>query len=74
MKNKPYPAILRPSNLSNEIKKRLPKSRETILLTLRTTAPNGVLLPINHAAAPVYCIVDVNRSANSMPFRKGLIR
>jgi hypothetical protein len=29
MKNKPYPALLRPSNLSNEIKKRVPKSRET---------------------------------------------
>jgi hypothetical protein len=32
MKNKPYPALLRPSNLSNEIKKRVPKSRETIPL------------------------------------------
>jgi hypothetical protein len=32
MKNKPDPAILRPSNLSNEIKKRVPKSRETIPL------------------------------------------
>jgi hypothetical protein len=34
MKNKPYPALLRPSNLSNEIKKRVPKSRETIPLKL----------------------------------------
>jgi hypothetical protein len=33
MKNKPYPALLRPSNLSNEIGKRVPKSRETIPLT-----------------------------------------
>jgi hypothetical protein len=33
MKNKPYPALLRPSNLYNEIKKRVPKSRETIPLT-----------------------------------------
>jgi hypothetical protein len=32
MKNKPYPALLRPSNQSNEIKKRVPKSRETIPL------------------------------------------
>jgi hypothetical protein len=31
MKNKPLPAPLRPSNLSNEIKKRLPKSRELSL-------------------------------------------
>jgi hypothetical protein len=30
MKNKPAPAQLRPSNLSNEIKKRVQKSRETI--------------------------------------------
>jgi hypothetical protein len=35
MKNKPYPALLRPSNLSNEIKKRVPKSRETIPLIPR---------------------------------------
>jgi hypothetical protein len=27
MKNKPDPALLQPSNLSNEIKKRVPKSR-----------------------------------------------
>jgi hypothetical protein len=33
MKNKPYPALLRPSNLYNEIKKRVLKSRETIPLT-----------------------------------------
>jgi hypothetical protein len=33
MKNKPYPALLRPSNLSNEVGKRVPKSRETIPLT-----------------------------------------
>jgi hypothetical protein len=32
MKNKPAPALLRPSKLSNEIKKRVPKSRETIPL------------------------------------------
>jgi hypothetical protein len=32
MKNKAYPALLRPSNLSNEIGKRVPKSRETIPL------------------------------------------
>jgi hypothetical protein len=32
MKNKPCPALLRPSNLYNEIKKRVPKSRETIPL------------------------------------------
>jgi hypothetical protein len=32
MKNKPYPALLRPSNLSDEIGKRVPKSRETIPL------------------------------------------
>jgi hypothetical protein len=29
MKNKPDPALLRPSNLTNEIKKRVQKSRET---------------------------------------------
>jgi hypothetical protein len=32
MKNKPYSALLRPSNLSNEIEKWVPKSRETIPL------------------------------------------
>jgi hypothetical protein len=32
MKNKPYPALLRPSNLYNEMKKMVPKSRETIPL------------------------------------------
>jgi hypothetical protein len=32
MKNKPDPALLKPLNLSNEIKKRVPKSRETIPL------------------------------------------
>jgi hypothetical protein len=32
MKNKPAPALLRPSNLYNEIKKRVSKSRETIPL------------------------------------------
>jgi hypothetical protein len=32
MKNKPAPALLRPSKLSNEIIKRVPKSRETIPL------------------------------------------
>jgi hypothetical protein len=32
MKNKLYPALLRPSNQYNEIKKRVPKSRETIPL------------------------------------------
>jgi hypothetical protein len=32
MKNKPDPALLRSKNLSNEIKKRVPKSRETISL------------------------------------------
>jgi hypothetical protein len=35
MKNKPDPALLRPSNLSNEIKKRVPKSSETIPLINR---------------------------------------
>jgi hypothetical protein len=34
MKTKPDPALLRPSNLSNEIKKRVPKSRETIPLRM----------------------------------------
>jgi hypothetical protein len=37
MKNKPAPALLRPSKLSNEIKKRVPKSRETIPLN-----PGGI--------------------------------
>jgi hypothetical protein len=32
MKNKPDPALLRPTNLSNEIKKRFKKSHETIPL------------------------------------------
>jgi hypothetical protein len=32
MINKPAPALLRPSKLFNEIKKRVPKSRETIPL------------------------------------------
>jgi hypothetical protein len=36
MKNKPDSALLRPSNLSNEIKKRVPKSRETIPLMFLT--------------------------------------
>jgi hypothetical protein len=45
MKNKPYPALLRPSNLSNEMKKRISKSRETIpvratlLVVISRTAP-----------------------------------
>jgi hypothetical protein len=33
MKNKPYPALLGGSYLFNEIKKRTPKSRETIPLS-----------------------------------------
>jgi hypothetical protein len=37
MKNKPDPALLQPSNLSNEIKKRVPKSRETIPLNINQT-------------------------------------
>jgi hypothetical protein len=37
MKNKPDPALLRPSNLSNEIKKRVPKSCETIPLNHRVS-------------------------------------
>jgi hypothetical protein len=37
MKNKPYPALLGGSYLFNEIKKRTPKSRETIPLTAGTT-------------------------------------
>jgi hypothetical protein len=41
MKNKPYPALLRPSNLSNEIKKRVPKSRETIPLKIRCAHARG---------------------------------
>jgi hypothetical protein len=40
MKNKPYPAQLRPSNLSNEIEKRVPKSRETIPLSKMETLKN----------------------------------
>jgi hypothetical protein len=36
MKNKPYPVLLRPSNLPNEIEKRVPKSRETIPLKSNT--------------------------------------
>jgi hypothetical protein len=35
MENKPYPALLGGSYLFNEIKKRTPKSRETIPLTFR---------------------------------------
>jgi hypothetical protein len=42
MKNKPDPALLRPSNLYNEIKKRLPKSRETIPLNNRFGANCGM--------------------------------
>jgi hypothetical protein len=34
MKNKPDPALLRPSNLSSEIGKKVPKSRETIPLKI----------------------------------------
>jgi hypothetical protein len=36
MKNKPDPAPFRPSNLSNEIKKRVSKSRETIPLRVQS--------------------------------------
>jgi hypothetical protein len=39
MKNKPYPALLRPSNLSNEIGKMVPKSCETIPLNAMTRQP-----------------------------------
>jgi hypothetical protein len=35
MENKPDPALLRPSNLSNEIKKWVPISHETIPLTFK---------------------------------------
>jgi hypothetical protein len=35
MKNKPYPALLGGSYLFNEIKKRTPKSRETIPLNIK---------------------------------------
>jgi hypothetical protein len=42
MKNKPYPALLRPSNLSNEIGKRVPKSRETIPLKVATLHTNSI--------------------------------
>jgi hypothetical protein len=38
MKNKPAPALLRPSNLSNEIKKRVPISRETTPLRVHSLA------------------------------------
>jgi hypothetical protein len=42
MKNKPDPALLLPSNLSNEIKKRVQKSRETIpLITFSGTNTSG---------------------------------
>jgi hypothetical protein len=34
MKNKPYPALLQTSYLSKEIKKMIPKSRETIPLNV----------------------------------------
>jgi hypothetical protein len=47
MKNKPDPALLRPSNLSNEIKKRVPKSRETIPFSLTGMKQNILLLQIN---------------------------
>jgi hypothetical protein len=47
MKNKLYPALLRPSNLYNEIKKRIPKSRETIPLKRQyyETCTVGIVTP-----------------------------
>jgi hypothetical protein len=44
MKSKAYPALLRPSNLSNEIGKRVPESRETI--PLRGHAENACKLSV----------------------------
>jgi hypothetical protein len=41
MKNKPVLALLRPSKLSNEIKKRVQKSRETIPLSDYYVFPVG---------------------------------
>jgi hypothetical protein len=48
MKNKPYPALLGDSYLFNEVKKRTPKSRETIPLSslqnvhVRLTVPSRI--------------------------------
>jgi hypothetical protein len=52
MKNKPAPALLRPLNLSNEIKKRVPKSRETIPL-MSTAFPFGYSF--------TYCFLEIAR-------------
>jgi hypothetical protein len=41
MKNKPYPALLGGSYLFNEIKKRTPKSRETIPLSKKGPQSKG---------------------------------
>jgi hypothetical protein len=48
MKNKPDPALLRPSNLSNEIKKRAQKSRETIPLMGHSHEKDCEIIPFNH--------------------------
>jgi hypothetical protein len=48
MKNKPDPALLRPSNLSNEIKKRVLKSRKTIPLKENLILINIKSLVENH--------------------------
>jgi hypothetical protein len=46
MKNKPYPALLGGSHLFNEIKKRTPKSRETIPLMLKLCKSTGILYTV----------------------------
>jgi hypothetical protein len=48
MNNKPDPTLLRPSNLSNEIKKRVPKSRETIPLNLKLRRQSEAIARARH--------------------------
>jgi hypothetical protein len=52
MKNKPDPALLQPSNLSNEIEKRVPKSREIIPLRDRV------------ASSSIYCKISMGVPEN----------
>jgi hypothetical protein len=57
MKNKPDPALLKPSNLSNEINKRVPKFRETIplMVCLQISFQSSGSVQFLHRLASKFC-------------------
>jgi hypothetical protein len=55
MKNKPYPALLRPSNLYNEIKERVPNSREPIPLNnIKSNQIKNILFILQSQCTEIY--------------------